>query len=46
MIKMKTENYDRLVVDVGQSEVVIDGLDQAYVPVLSFLQWLIPVQRP
>lgn len=44
MTKMKKENYDRLVVDVGQSEIAIDGLDQAYIPTLSFLQWLIPVQ--
>lgn len=41
---MKRENYDRLVVEVDQREIPIYGLDQAYSPTLSFLEWIIPVQ--
>ena len=44
MTNMEMENYDRLVVDLGQSQTAIEGLDQAYIPTLSFLQWLISVQ--
>ena len=36
----KREYFDRLVVDLGTGEVEIDGLDQAYLPVLQFLQFV------
>jgi hypothetical protein len=41
-IAMKRNHYDRLVLETGQSEVVLEGLEQAYVPTLSFLQWIMP----
>lgn len=36
----KEEYFDRLEVDLDTGEAVIDGLDQAYLPVLQFLQFV------
>jgi hypothetical protein len=41
ILKMKTGHYDRLIVEMEQSEIALEGLAQAYIPTLSFLQWLI-----
>ena len=35
----KEEYFDRLEIDLRTGEAQIDGLDQAWLPVLEFLQW-------
>lgn len=36
----KREYFESLLVDLGGGEAEIDGLDQAYLPMLQFLQFL------
>jgi hypothetical protein len=38
--QLKSDHYDRIVVETGSSEVVLEGLEQAYVPILRFLHWI------
>lgn len=40
--EMKRKYYDRLEIETPGNLVVLDGLEQAYVPILSFFQWIVP----
>jgi len=40
--RIKSEQYDRLVVEKESGEVVLEGLGQAYDPIFQFLQWIAP----
>lgn|GEM_PF-5125324 len=40
--KFKIKYYDRLEIETEHGLVVLEELDQAYVPTLSFFQWIIP----
>ena len=37
---LKSRYYDRLEIEVSGSLVVLEGLDQAYTPILNFLHWI------
>jgi hypothetical protein len=37
---MKSAHFDRLEIETAGGIVVVEGLDQAYLPTLGFLQWL------
>jgi len=36
----KEECFDRLELDLDTGDLQVDGLDQAYLPILEFLQWV------
>jgi hypothetical protein len=38
---LKRKYYDRLEIETPGSLVVLDGLEQAYVPILSFFRWIV-----
>jgi hypothetical protein len=38
--QLKAENFDRLEIEVGDRVCVLDGLNQAYTPILNFLWWI------
>jgi hypothetical protein len=42
LAKFKMENYDRLVLETSARDIVLDGLQQSYVPILNFFQWVNP----
>jgi len=39
---LKRKYYDRLEIETPEGLVVLDGLEQAYAPILSFFQWIVP----
>jgi hypothetical protein len=39
---LKTKYYDRLEIETPEGLVVLDGLEQAYAPILSFFDWIVP----
>jgi hypothetical protein len=40
MSKLKSQHYDRLEIEVLGNLVVLEGLDQAYTPILNILHWI------
>jgi hypothetical protein len=40
--ELKRRYYDRLEIETPGSLIVLDGLEQAYVPILTFFQWIVP----
>jgi len=40
----KSEHFDRLEIELQDRLVVLEGLDQAYWPVLHFFWWIVPRQ--
>ena len=40
--ELKRKYYDRLEIETPGCLVVLDGLDQAYAPIFSFFQWILP----
>ncbi len=38
--KLKSDHYDRIVVETRSNDVVLEGLEQAYAPILQFLKWI------
>ena len=40
--EMKKKYYDRLEIETPGKLVVLEGLEQAYAPILSFFQWIVP----
>ena len=41
---LKKQHFDRLEIDLGDTVCVLDGLDQAYLPVYQFLQWMLRIK--
>ncbi|HEY4677341.1 MAG TPA: hypothetical protein VIJ01_09275 [Candidatus Angelobacter sp.] len=39
---LKRKYYDRLEIETPEGLVVLDGLEQAYAPILSFFDWIVP----
>lgn len=39
--ELKREYYDRLEIETPGSLVVLEGLGQAYAPILSFFDWIV-----
>jgi hypothetical protein len=39
---LKRKYYDRLEIETPEDLVVLDGLEQAYAPILSFFRWIVP----
>lgn len=40
--ELKRKYYDRLEIETPENLVVLEGLGQAYAPILSFFQWILP----
>jgi hypothetical protein len=44
--QVKRDHFDRVEIELPDRLVVLEGLDQAYLPVLKFFWWIVPRRHP